>query len=57
MATDRPMPVGLIGLGRMGADLACGLSRDGLLDGCTVIEGAALSAIRGEFGGHAERPE
>ena len=46
MATDKPMQLGIVGLGRMGANLARRLMRDG--HECVVFGGRA-----GECGGRA----
>jgi 6-phosphogluconate dehydrogenase len=66
MATDRPMQLGMIGLGRMGANLVVRLMRDG--HRCVVYDlnadavknledqGASGSTSLEEFGGKLERP-
>ena len=66
MATDRPMELGMIGLGRMGANLVRRLMRDG--HSCVVYdvsaeavkrlegEGAVASSTLEDFVGKLERP-
>src|ERR1044072_9903719 len=48
MATDRPTHVGIVGLGRMGSNIALRLMRDGHSCGGYDVNAAAVSALVGQ---------
>src|SRR5262249_4108103 len=48
MATDRPMQLGMVGLGRMGSNLVRRLMRDGHRCVAYGVDGAAVRTLEGE---------
>ncbi|MFA3842239.1 phosphogluconate dehydrogenase (NAD(+)-dependent, decarboxylating) [Streptomyces aureus] len=56
MATDRPMQLGMIGLGRMGANLVRRLMRDGHQCVVSDVNAAAVAELAGEGATGADSP-
>ncbi|MGW4978966.1 phosphogluconate dehydrogenase (NAD(+)-dependent, decarboxylating) [Streptomyces mirabilis] len=56
MATDKPMQVGMIGLGRMGANLVRRLMRDGHRCVVSDVNAAAVAELAGEGATGADSP-
>lgn len=56
MATDKPMQLGMIGLGRMGANLVRRLMRDGHRCVVSDVNAAAVAELAGEGATGADSP-